>query len=66
VRPVDAIVPNGKQLLLSYVRAEAAQHALLLKEELSQLGYSVFLVSKFLNYILSIFHCFVINLTGCP
>ncbi|ELU04881.1 hypothetical protein CAPTEDRAFT_227756 [Capitella teleta] len=34
---------NGKQLLLSYVRAEAAQHALLLKEELNLLGYSVFL-----------------------
>ena len=35
----------NKQILISYVRAEAAQHALSLKEQLSELGFSVYLVS---------------------
>ena len=35
----------NKQILISYVRAEAAQHALTLKEQLSALGFSVYLVS---------------------
>ena len=37
--------PEAKQILISYVRAEAAQQALALKNELSLLGYSVYLVS---------------------
>lgn len=42
---VETAPSSGKkQLLLSYVRSEAAQHALLLKEELTHLGFSVFLV----------------------
>ncbi|KAL3864953.1 hypothetical protein ACJMK2_006594 [Sinanodonta woodiana] len=32
-----------KQILISYVRAEAAEHAVTLKEELSALGFSVYL-----------------------
>ena len=35
-----------KQVLLSYVRVEAAQHALQLKQQLTRLGYSVFLVRQ--------------------
>ena len=38
------LTSDPKQVLLSYVRTEAAQHALLLKQELTRLGYSVFLV----------------------
>ncbi|KAK3094446.1 hypothetical protein FSP39_001842, partial [Pinctada imbricata] len=34
---------TGKQILISYVRAEAADHALNLKQELARLGYSVYL-----------------------
>ncbi|KAK6185756.1 hypothetical protein SNE40_007918 [Patella caerulea] len=34
---------QSKQLLISYVRAEAAEHALHLKNELSNLGFSVYL-----------------------
>ena len=36
---------KAKQILLSYVRAEASQYALQLKEELMHLGFSVYLVS---------------------
>ena len=35
-----------RQILLSYVRAEAANHALLLKDELLKHGYSVYLVNS--------------------
>ena len=43
---VDCDSSCSKQVLISYVRAEAAQHALDLKEELSHLGFSVYLVGK--------------------
>ncbi|KAL5016779.1 hypothetical protein ScPMuIL_006368 [Solemya velum] len=33
----------GKQILISYARAEAAEHALSLKHELSSLGFSIYL-----------------------
>ncbi|CAG5114983.1 unnamed protein product, partial [Candidula unifasciata] len=36
-------VSNSKQLLISYVSAEAAEHAVNLKRKLTGLGYSVFL-----------------------
>ncbi len=36
-----------KQVLISYVRAEAAEHALSLKEALLSLNLSVYLVSYF-------------------
>lgn len=35
---------NKKQILISYVRIEAALHALSLKEEFEKLGFSVYLV----------------------
>ena len=35
---------SHKDILISYVRAEAAQHAVRLKEKLTEMGYSVFLV----------------------
>ena len=41
--PVDS--KKAKQILISYVRAEAAQAALELKRELEKLRYSVYLVS---------------------
>jgi hypothetical protein len=49
-RPVTAIMDAGstskhKQILISYVRAEAAEHAVRLKKSLISLGFSVFLVS---------------------
>ncbi|XP_041370245.1 uncharacterized protein LOC121384084 isoform X2 [Gigantopelta aegis] len=37
------VTGSAKQLLISYARADAAEHALNLKEELSHLGFSVFL-----------------------
>ncbi|XP_067656996.1 uncharacterized protein [Haliotis asinina] len=43
VTEVTYTSPDTKQLLISYVRAEAADHALKLKEELSVLGFSVYL-----------------------
>ncbi|XP_046576858.1 LOW QUALITY PROTEIN: uncharacterized protein LOC124284791 [Haliotis rubra] len=43
VTEVTDTSPDTKQLLISYVRAEAADHALKLKEELSVLGFSVYL-----------------------
>ena len=42
--------PHGKQLLISYVRAEAAEHAVLLKDKLTQMGFSVYLVSEMIIY----------------
>lgn len=45
----DSSVGNiqyAKQILISYVRADAAHHALELKQELSHLGFSVYLVSS--------------------
>ena len=36
---------KAKQILLSYVRAEAAGHALALKAKLTHMGYSVYLVN---------------------
>ncbi|BFZ01270.1 hypothetical protein BsWGS_04309 [Bradybaena similaris] len=39
----NPIVSNSKQLLISYVSAEAAEHAVNLKRRLTRLGYSVFL-----------------------
>jgi len=36
---------RSKQVLISYVRAEAAEHALRLKRSLARLGFDVFLVS---------------------
>lgn len=48
ISPADSSVGDVtaavKQILISYVRAEAAQHALRLKQELSALGFSVYLV----------------------
>lgn len=41
----DSSMTDGKQILISYVRADAAHHALILKQELSSLGFSVYLVS---------------------
>jgi len=38
-------VSRSKQILLSYVRAEAAEHALRLKRSLTCCGFDVFLVS---------------------
>ena len=35
---------SKKQLLISYVRAEAADYALHLKIQLAEMGYSVYLV----------------------
>ncbi|XP_062566077.1 uncharacterized protein LOC134228434 isoform X2 [Saccostrea cucullata] len=47
VSPADSSVGDMtgsvKQILISYVRAEAAQHALRLKQELSHLGFTVYL-----------------------
>ncbi|XP_061171783.1 uncharacterized protein LOC133181268 [Saccostrea echinata] len=47
VSPADSsvgdVTGSVKQILISYVRAEAAQHALRLKQELSALGFSVYL-----------------------
>ncbi|XP_078312301.1 uncharacterized protein LOC111099612 isoform X1 [Crassostrea virginica] len=47
ISPADSSVGDVtaavKQILISYVRAEAAQHALRLKQELSALGFSVYL-----------------------
>ena len=40
----DSSMTDEKQILISYVRAEAAHHAIALKQELSSLGYSVYLV----------------------
>ncbi|ESO96823.1 hypothetical protein LOTGIDRAFT_231659 [Lottia gigantea] len=40
---VESVSIPSKQLLISYVRAEAAQHALDLKQQLSSLGFSVYL-----------------------
>ena len=40
----DSTQKNKKQLLISYVRAEAANYALHLKAKLAELGYSVYLV----------------------
>ncbi|CAC5403742.1 unnamed protein product [Mytilus coruscus] len=39
----DSSVTDEKQILISYVRADAAHHALTLKQELSSLGFSVYL-----------------------
>ena len=39
-----------KQILISYVRAEAAQYALRLKEFLTDDGFSVYLVSQFVRF----------------
>ena len=36
---------RSRQILISYVRAEAAEHALRLKHSLSRCGFDVFLVS---------------------
>jgi len=36
---------RSKQILISYVRAEAAEHALQLKHSLARRGFDVFLVS---------------------
>ena len=36
---------RSKQILISYVRAEAAEHALRLKRSLTRSGFDVFLVS---------------------
>jgi hypothetical protein len=49
-RPLNAIMDANntskhKQILISYVRAEAAEHAVRLKKSLNGLGFSVFLVS---------------------
>lgn len=47
VSPADSsvgdVTGSVKQILISYVRAEAAQHALRLKQELSALGFTVYL-----------------------
>lgn len=49
ISPADSsvgdVTGSVKQILISYVRAEAAQHALRLKQELSALGFTVYLVS---------------------
>lgn len=37
---------NGKCIMVSYARQEAAQHALNLKQELVERGFSVYLVSE--------------------
>ena len=42
----DTQLCEPKEILLSYVRAEAAHHAITLKQELNQLGFQVFLVSR--------------------
>ncbi|XP_063435796.1 uncharacterized protein LOC134716722 [Mytilus trossulus] len=39
----DSSMNNEKQILISYVRTDAAHHALILKQELSFLGFSVYL-----------------------
>ncbi|VDI62669.1 Hypothetical predicted protein [Mytilus galloprovincialis] len=39
----DSSMNDEKQILISYVRADAAHHALILKQELSSLGFSVYL-----------------------
>lgn len=39
----DSSMTDEKQILISYVRVEAAHHAIALKQELSSLGYSVYL-----------------------
>ncbi|XP_014662779.1 PREDICTED: uncharacterized protein LOC106805611 isoform X2 [Priapulus caudatus] len=41
--PCQSCDDDGKEILISYVRAEAAHHAVCLKEELSALGFSVYL-----------------------
>ncbi len=59
VKEIIDTCSDSKQLLISYVRAEAADHALRMKEQLSSLGFSVYLVgvSKFLlNYFIDIDH----------
>lgn len=47
ISPADSsvgdVTGSVKQILISYVRAEAAQHALRLKQELSALGFTVYL-----------------------
>ena len=47
--PISPSVPlspeSAKQILISYVRAEASQYALDLKQELEALNFSVYLVS---------------------
>ncbi|XP_063433668.1 uncharacterized protein LOC134715430 isoform X1 [Mytilus trossulus] len=39
----DSSMTDEKQILISYVRTDAAHHALILKQELSSLGFSVYL-----------------------
>ncbi|KAK3799095.1 hypothetical protein RRG08_051373 [Elysia crispata] len=41
--PAMRVMSVSKQLLISYVRAEAAGHALMLKKSLTQIGFSVYL-----------------------
>jgi len=43
---------RSKQILISYVRAEAAEHALRLKHSLTGRGFDVFLVSCIILMIL--------------
>ena len=50
----DSSMADGKQILISYVRADAAHHALALKQELSSLGLSVYLVCNFLMYMMCV------------
>lgn len=47
----DSSMTDEKQILISYVRAEAAHHAIALKQELSSLGYSVYLVRCLLGKV---------------
>ncbi|GFO13561.1 tir motif-containing protein [Plakobranchus ocellatus] len=42
-QPLMRALPVSKQLLISYVRAEAAEHAHMLKRSLNQIGFSVYL-----------------------
>lgn len=49
-KKVEKDMGVAKPILISYVRAESAQNALDLKKELTELGFSVYLVSFLYNF----------------